>query len=144
MMRVAATTFAAVLLAGCATGPAPETSTVVRSRAPAHVQSTITSYFDLTMPNSPPDRKLVFGAAEAADCAITSSGGAHLGWVVPVIYDVTGRTGTTQAPARKATGSGSGSDPIALSDVSISGTRYFFWFSNDTLSAVTRRANECP
>jgi hypothetical protein len=33
---------------------------------------------------------------------------------------------------------------VSLSDVSITGTRYYFWFSGDTISAVTRQADVCP
>jgi hypothetical protein len=33
---------------------------------------------------------------------------------------------------------------VALQEVSVSGARYFFWFSSETLSGVTRRADLCP
>ena len=33
---------------------------------------------------------------------------------------------------------------MTLKDISITGNRYFFWFSNETISAVTRRMDLCP
>lgn len=191
---------AACALGACATGPAPQTSTVVRTRPPANVEPTVSSYFDLTVPGPQSQRKLVFGAAEASPCPLSTSGGVHLGWMVPVVYDTTASpaerkpaatsatsatanpttptatagnpTATTPAAAARrqakprpgAGGStgGSGSTSVGtgaaaatpsttpaesnvtLSEVSISGTRFFFWFSADTLSGVTRRADLCP
>ena len=33
---------------------------------------------------------------------------------------------------------------MTLKDISITGNRYYFWFSNETISAVTRRMDLCP
>ena len=169
MRRIAV--FTAVVLAGCASAP-PKQSTVVRTRAPTHVESTVSSYFDLTLPGPQTNRKLAIGAPETSDCALGGSAGRHLGWVVPVIYDTSPPAatapksgGTTAAPVASksvsktaavktnsaaastsaAAASTSGTEqPVTLSDVSLSGTRYFFWFSSDTLSAVSRRIDLCP
>jgi hypothetical protein len=144
----AAAAFTAVLMAACATGPAPESSTVVRTRAPQNFENTVTNYFDLMVPNAPASRKLVFGTPEASPCVMF---GRHLGWVVPVVFDVQSSTAATRAGARPAASTGSkastassGTGPITLDEVSITGTRFFFWFNNDTLGAVTRRADLCP
>jgi hypothetical protein len=159
----------ALALAGCASAP-PTPSTAVRTRAPTHIESTVSSYFDLTLPGPQTNRKLAIGAPETSDCALGGSAGAHLGWVVPVIYDTsppsaaaprnggtsatpvasksvaktTAAKTTTAAASATSAASSSGTEPVTLSDVSLSGTRYFFWFSSDTLSAVSRRMDLCP
>lgn len=143
---------AAALLAGCATGPAPQSNTVVRTRAPQNFENTVTNYFDLMVPNAPPNRKLVVGTPETSPCVLF---GRHLGWVVPVVFDVQSSTAASRAAGAKgstsngarpagATTASSGTGPITLEEVSITGTRFFFWFNNDTLGAVTRRADLCP
>ena len=33
---------------------------------------------------------------------------------------------------------------MTLKDIAITGNRYYFWFSNETISAVTRRMDLCP
>jgi hypothetical protein len=156
-----ATLFAAVLTAGCASFlPATDSAPLAHTRAPVQYESTVSSYFDLT--GAPLQRKLAFGAPESSDCALHGSGGAHLGWVVPVIYDTSpasnksghaGAAGKSAAAKASAQGkadmahmsaSGTGSGAVALEEVSITGTRYFFWFSSETLSAVTRRGDICP
>lgn len=133
---------AAALLAGCATGPAPQSSTVVRTRAPQNFENTVNNYFDLMVPNAPANRKLVVGTPETSPCVMF---GRHLGWVVPVVFDVQSSTAASRAgrPAGAAA-TASGTGPITLEEVSITGSRFFFWFNNDTLGAVTRRADICP
>jgi len=194
MMRLTAVC-AAVVLTACASGPAPQSSAGVRTGAPVNYEATVASYFDLTVPDPRNERKLVFGPPEASPCAMHGAAGAHLGWVVPVVYDTTpsparsnvskagtpapstpvaaaAKAGTTKSAAATKSGgkangkataqakapadppaatstSGTGSStvdagPLTLTEVSISGTRFFFWFSGDTLSAVTRRVDQCP
>src|SRR2546423_15133458 len=82
MMRLTAV-FAAVVLTACASGPAPQSSTVVRTRAPFNYEATVASYFDLTVPDPRNERKLVFGPPEASPCAMQGSAGAHLRWGGP-------------------------------------------------------------
>jgi hypothetical protein len=176
--------FAAFVLSGCASWwqPAPETSNIVRTRAPVNYETTIANYFDFNVVDDPSQRKLVFAAPEASTCALFGGAGSHQGFVVPVIYDTTLRTKpaaaapapaptvqaaapasgkNAKAPAKNAknaktpapaiTTSGTGAEPapaiaptMTLKDVSITGNRYFFWFSNETISAVTRRMDLCP
>jgi hypothetical protein len=164
MMRLTALS-AAVVLAACASGPTPQDGDVVRTRAPANYENTVTSYFDLTIPGPQTGRKLVFGAPESSHCPLFGSAGTHLGWVVPVVYDTSppaaatkGGTGAAAAKgnaaasalAVKTAAAGAAAAPadgasgVSLADVSVTGTRYFFWFSSDTLSAVTRRIDLCP
>jgi hypothetical protein len=33
---------------------------------------------------------------------------------------------------------------VTLEEVQVSGKGYYFWFTHDTISAVTRRADRCP
>jgi hypothetical protein len=146
---------AAVVLTACASGPAPQSTVAARTRAPVNYENTVSSYFDLTIAGPQNGRKLVFGAPESSHCPLLGSGGAHLGWVVPVVYDTTPPTGgksgaaATAAPTVKtsntvSTGANAPTGNVSLADVSVTGTRYFFWFSSDTLSAVTRRVDLCP
>ncbi|MBW8829651.1 MAG: hypothetical protein JF606_09510 [Burkholderiales bacterium] len=54
---------------------------------------------------------------------------------------------TAAMPVLKISTSGTSSSTTArmsLNDVSVTGTRYFFWFSGETLGAVTRQAGLCP
>ncbi|HJV63339.1 MAG TPA: hypothetical protein VJ743_20485 [Albitalea sp.] len=113
------------------------------------MESTVASYFDLT--GAPANRRLAFGAPETSPCPLLGGGGMHTGWVVPVVYDTSGGKGKAPAggtgkstaaqatPAQLAT-----SGTVSMDQISITGTRYFFWFSSDTLSAVTRRIDQCP
>jgi hypothetical protein len=170
--------FTALVLAGCASAP-PTQSTAVRTRAPVGVESTVSSYFDLTLPGPQTNRKLAIGAPETSDCPLGGKSGSHLGWVVPVIYDTSpapaappktvgtsaapvaaknvaktgavkansaaaAKTAAVAATADPAPAASTSTDAVTLRDVSLSGTRYFFWFSSDTLSAVSRRMDLCP
>jgi hypothetical protein len=82
------------------------------------------------------------------------SAGAHLGWVVPVVYDTspplvgkapaTGKSATASAKQPLKTSTSASGTGASLDEVSVTGTRYFFWFSSDTLSAVTRQIDLCP
>lgn len=186
-MRLAAVAvLAAFFVGGCASWyePTSQASTVVRTRAPVNYENTITNYFDFNVVDDPAQRKLVFAAPEASTCALFGGGGAHQGYVVPVIYDTTLRakpgvaapvaatpTAATvgakgaKAPAKNAktakgapaappaaistSGTGAEAAPaivptMTLKDINITGNRYFFWFSNETISAVTRRMDLCP
>lgn len=172
-MKTIAAALAACIAAGCATQERTEAVTVVRTRAPANYQDTVSSYFDLTMPGPQHNRKIAFGSPEASDCAIRGSGGYHKGWMVPVIYDTSpppaatssaktssagtavarGATAAKAATPATTTTSSAAATPTASTDtvlpnatlreVQISGKGYFFWFSNDTIAAVSRRA-DCP
>jgi len=54
---------------------------------------------------------------------------------------------TAAVPVLKVSTSGTASSTpagMSLNDVSVTGTRYFFWFSGETLGAVTRQADLCP
>lgn len=158
MMRLTAV-LAALVMTACASGPPPQATNAVRTRPPTNVEATVSSYFDLTVPGPQTQRKLVFGAPESSHCPLFGGAGAHLGWVVPVIYDTSPSAALAKSssvapaytsPVKTAKGaatstSGTSSpDPFSLGEVSISGTRYFFWFSRDTISAVTRRGDICP
>jgi hypothetical protein len=171
-MRTFAAACAACVIAGCATGPRDDgPSSVVRTRPPSDYQGTVADWFDLMTPGPALQRRLAFGEPEASDCALYGSGGMHQGWMVPVIYDTTpprntaaasrkgaatGKTRTSAATAPKTSGSGTASAPVnepaasdgvasaTLEEVKISGKGYFFWFSSDTIAAVTRRADGCP
>jgi hypothetical protein len=162
-----------VSLSGCASRhDSVSAPTVVRTAPPTKVEATVNSYFDLTLPPQPTPRKLAIGAPEASKCSLFGRGGRHAGWLVPVIHDTSPPSALTAsstpgkldkdlsptlpkgAPQPKANTSGTTantngttaarSGPVSLSDVSITGTRYYFWFSGDTISAVTRQADVCP
>jgi hypothetical protein len=185
-MRLAAVAvIAAFVVGGCAsTMPTGESSSTVRTRAPVNFENTITNYFDFNVVDDPAQRKLVFAPPEASRCALFAGGGAHQGYVVPVIYDTTLRAKPVNAPAvtpqqaaaataagaKNAKGAKSAKNPkkpaagdavatsgtasaetapvggsvMTLKDIAITGNRYFFWFSNETISAVTRRMDLCP
>jgi len=154
-MRTFAAACAACVVAGCAIAPRNDgIQQAVRTRAPDHYQSTVSDWFDIMMP-AVSQRRLAFGTLEPSDCALSGPGGRHQGWMVPVIYDTSvaaadkagGRTsssGTSAATGKPApTTVKDGTATATLQDVKISGKGYFFWFSSDTLAAVTRRA-DCP
>ncbi|HEX6708358.1 MAG TPA: hypothetical protein VF169_26730 [Albitalea sp.] len=158
-MRTIAAAMAACVAAGCATSQRTDAPTVVRTKAPAHYQETVTNYFDIMMRGPQTNRKLAFGSPEASDCAIHGSGGYHQGWMVPVIYDtspVTSTAPTVKGAKTSTSGTAAANKPVqatvnddgvasaTLSEVKISGKGYFFWFSSDTIAAVTRRADSCP
>lgn len=154
---------AGLALAGCASNSASVSSApaMTRSAAPMRYETTVNNYFDLTMPAQSTPRKLYVGAPERSHCALFGTGGRHGGWMVPVIYDTTppqtphGSASKTSDKSAKATTqplkvSTSGTPPaassatVSLKDVSITGTRYFFWFSSETLAGVTREPELCP
>jgi len=154
------------LMAGCATRSDLSTSkpAIAQSSAPTRYAATVNSYFDLTQPAQPTPRKLYVGTPEKSHCALFGTGGRHAGWMVPVIVDTTpaGTTASASNAARtpktaratpqplQVSTSGTASPanastaPVPLKEVSINGTRYFFWFSSETLAAVTRQADNCP
>jgi len=155
-----------LLTGGCASRrEAVSAPALVRTSPPTKVEATVNSYFDLTMPPQATPRKLAIGAPESSHCSLFGRGGRHAGWVVPVIHDTSPLSPLTAsptsgkldknvslpppkgAPQAKANTSGTtsgGAAPVSLSDVSITGTRYYFWFSGDTISAVSRQADVCP
>lgn len=159
-LAVAFTAVAAVFLTACATRTAaPDKSVQVRTRAPINYQRTVNDYIDLTA-MLPADRRLAIGAPEMSNCPLFSPGGSHAGWVVPVVHDTTpsparptqvstapvprGKSAAAPSPSKtSASGTASRAD-VALDEVQVSGTRYFFWFSSETLAGVTRRADLCP
>lgn len=152
MMRIASL-YLAVLVSGCATSANVSSSAQVRTAPPANVEATVTSYFDVVMPDRPSSRRLSFGIPEVSRCALSGGSGKYLGWVVPVIDENPsasmavvpgGSPAATEATTPMQTGSTSGTASASLDEVSIRGTRYFFWFSNNTISAVTRRLDICP
>ena len=156
-MKTIAAALAVCTLAGCATSQRSEGPTVVRGRAPTNYENTVTSYFDVHVRGPQTDRTLAFGTPESSGCAFRGSGGTYQAWMVPVIYDTkastvsskravkTSGSGTSAAAARRtaSTASTSADGTVTLDEVKISGKGYFFWFTNDTISAVTRRA-DCP
>lgn len=160
-LAVAFSAVAAVVLTACATRTtAPEKSAQVRTRAPINYQRTVNDYIDLTT-MLPADRRLTIGAPEMSNCPLFSPGGSHAGWVVPVVHDTTpaparpmqvstalvaprGKSAAAPLPPKmSASGTASNAD-VALDEVKVSGTRYFFWFSSETLAGITRRADLCP
>jgi hypothetical protein len=149
------------LTAGCATRSDLSTPTPVisQSSAPTRYANTVNNYFDLTLPAQATPRKLYVGTPEKSRCALFGTGGRHAGWMVPVIYDTTPPSSSTPTRMSKnasampqplhvnASGTApanASTSPVPLKDVSITGTRYFFWFSSETLAAVTRQADSCP
>jgi hypothetical protein len=164
---------ASLALAGCASwsSPPPATTTVARSAAPTRYESTVNNYFDLTLPPQATPRKLTIGAPETSPCALHGTGGRHAGWVVPVIYDTSppptttvaaaqrgmpstkagndkaGRSSATTAPLKvssSGTPTAATGSTNSLKEVNVNGTRYFFWFSSETLAAVSRQPDACP
>lgn len=47
------------------------------------------------------------------------------------------KTSTSATPSKST-------QAVPMNEVSVTGLRYFFWFSSETLSAVTRQADLCP
>ncbi|TMH10726.1 MAG: hypothetical protein E6H58_20345 [Betaproteobacteria bacterium] len=160
-MRTTATAtaiaIASVVLAGCATRDTAPAATVVRARAPIKYEETVNTFFDITIADAQPNRRLVFGAPEPSPCLL-SGGGNHLGWMVPVIYGTSPPAGAAKAASAPAPGlrrpalagttstaTASGTPPlVSLERVQIEGIQYFFWFNNETINAVTRRRDGCP
>lgn len=166
-LAVAVTVVAAVLSTACATRDTGSgASAQIRTRAPVNYQATVNNYLDLSM-MLPADRRLAIGAPEPSNCALHAPGGAHMGWVVPVVHDTSPQQplrasaasaasinvsnpvkGKASGPAStKVSASGTSADrrsDVSLDDVKVTGTRYFFWFSSETLAGVTRRADLCP
>lgn len=159
-MRTLAAACAACAIGGCAIAPRNDLAAAapVRTKPPSHAQASVSDYFDLMMPATT-QRRLSFGTLEASDCALHGTGGRHQGWMLPVIYDTTATASAGKAMAAgRTSGSGTsaaqGKAPAAapkedastasLQDVKISGKGYYFWFSSDTIAAVTRRADACP
>jgi hypothetical protein len=129
----------------------------VRTAPPKNYQGTVADWFDLMTPGPTPQRRLAFGTPETSDCALHGAGGRHQGWMVPVIYDTSPGTAGTSSAKTSSSGTAASADAKAtpttvkdgratatLQDVKISGKGYFFWFSSDTIAAVTRRADGCP
>lgn len=161
-MRPIAAAMLACLVAGCATQRV-EPQAAVRSRPPSNYQSTIGNYFDVHVREPQSERRLAFAPPESSNCALRGSGGAYKAWRVPVIYDnsastsvsgprgaaktrtaAAGTGGPRAAPAASASGTAAGDGVVTLDEVQVSGSGYFFWFTHDTISAVTRRADRCP
>ncbi len=149
MPRLAAA-LAALAVTGCASGPSVNAPPdPVHSRAPQNYEAVVSNYFELAMPDAPAGHKLVFGSPELSDCTLYAPGGRHLSWVVPVVEDPDHSAHAAARPvgrreelaARRVKGD---QGRVSLDEVSVRGTRYFFWFSNDTIGAVTRRADLCP
>jgi len=157
-MRTLAAACAACVVSGCALWPGNDSSpatTAVRTRPPNNYRASVADWFDLMTPGPTPQRRLAFGTPEASDCALYGPGGRHQGWMVPVIYDTSVATAgaggkTSSAGTAAATGKPAptvmkdGQATATLQDVKISGKGYFFWFSSDTIEAVSRRADICP
>ena len=57
-------------------------------------------------------------------------------------------TAATTQPLKSSTSgttlASSSTPPTTLKEVNVRGTRYFFWFSSETLAAVSRDADACP
>lgn len=111
---------ACLVIAGCASSPAPR-QTVVRSIPPRHHESAITNYFDATARAIDPSRELVIGTPQRGACPMGANNGGYVGWVVPVEY----KTRTKDSAV-------------------VTVTSYFFWFSDEVVRGVTRRMEVCP
>ena len=165
-MRPIAAAMLACLVAGCATQRVEPQASVVRARPPSDYQNTIRSYFDVHVRDPQTGRRLAFAPPESSPCALRGSGGAYKAWMVPVIYETSATAGAgassnargsapaartrTTAPATppaahsEAPETAASDGAVTLDQVQVSGKGYFFWFSHDTISAVTRRADRCP
>lgn len=122
MTRVTALFLAAcAALAGCATQKGPIQEGVVRSTPPHNQISAITNYFDARAHENDPNRELVVGEPQRGACPLGINGSGYVGWVVPVEY----KTRTSDS-------------------ATVTVTRYFFWFSDETIRGVTRRMEVCP
>jgi len=158
-MKAFAAALAALVLVGCATNDIAPAPTVVRTRAPVKYEETVNTFFDITIADPQPNRRLVFGAPEPSPCLL-SGGGSHLGWMVPVIYGSTqpppaARAASAASPASpgsrrpatagtSAAAAAAATPPVLFERVQIEGIQYFFWFNNETINAVTRRRDGCP
>jgi hypothetical protein len=121
MRRIAALGLAA-LLSACGTPQNIGTSgEVVRTKPPSSYVSTITNYLDLTVKGPQTKRELIMGNPERGACPMGQGSNGHVGWVVPVQYNTLNKDGST-----------------------VTITKYFFWFSDETLKGVTRRMEVCP
>jgi hypothetical protein len=121
MSRIAAIV-AACLLAGCASSSnLGTTGEVVRSKPPVNYVSTITNYLDLAIRGPQTNRELILGNPERGTCPMGQGSNGLVGWVVPVQYNNRNKDGTS----------------VAI-------TKYFFWFSDETLRGVTRKMEVCP
>jgi len=121
MRRIAALGLA-VLLSACGTPQNIGTSgEVVRTKPPGNYASTITNYLDLTVKGPQTKRELIMGSPERGACPMGQGSNGHVGWVVPVQYNTLNKDGST-----------------------VTITKYFFWFSDETLKGVTRRMEVCP
>ena len=125
-MRIASA-LAAALVAGCVSAPVQEAPTIVRTRAPANYENTITNFFDLTIKGPQPNRVLSIGKPEPGGCPVGGHITSAFGWVVPVQY-------ATRA------GSLLGKD----AGINVKGKEYYFWFNQNTLYGVTPRMELCP
>jgi hypothetical protein len=125
-MRIGPAVLAAALVCGCASAP-PPAPTVVRARAPANYETSITNFFDLTIKGPQPDRVLNIGKLEPGGCPVGGQPTSAFGWVVPVQYAT--RSGTL-------TGKDAG--------INVKGKEYYFWFRQDTIYGVTQRMELCP
>lgn len=121
MTKTAAAILAACLLiAGCASDPAPREK-IVRSTAPRNHESSITNYFNATAKSLDPNRELVIGAPVRGACPMGGNSGGYVGWVVPVEHKTRTKDSST-----------------------VTVTSYFFWFSDDVIRGITRRMELCP
>lgn len=161
-MRPIAAAMLAWLVTGCATQRV-EPQAAVRSRPPSNYHTTIGNYFDVHMREPQVARRLAFAPPESSDCALRGSAGAYKAWRVPVIYDNSASTSASgprgaaktrtaaaaavpgaPAPRASASGTAAADGVVSFDEVQVSGKGYFFWFTHDTISAVTRRADHCP
>ncbi len=58
-----------------------------------------------------------------------------------------GSSAATALPLKSSTSgtpTASGTPTTALKEVNVQGTRYFFWFSSETLAGVSRQSDACP
>ena len=119
---------------------APEASTCALSGgAGAHQGYVVPVIYDTTLRAKPvvaaPVTPTVQPAA-AGKNAKTTAKNAKNAKGQPTAAISTSGTGAEAAPVIAPT--------MTLKDVAITGNRYFFWFSNETISAVTRRMDLCP
>ena len=121
MTKIAAAMLAACLLiAGCASDPAPR-ERIVRSTPPKQHQTSITNYFDATAKGIDPNRELVIGAPQRGACPMGGNAGGYVGWVVPVEHKTRTKDSST-----------------------VTVTTHFFWFSDEVIRGITRRMEVCP
>ncbi len=160
-MRTISAAVLACLVAGCATQRPEPKASVVRARPPSDYQGTITNYFNVHVRGPQTERRLAFAPPESSKCALRGSTGAYKAWMVPVIYETSARPAdggprsaamtrtrtaavAPEAALREAPDMAARDAVVTLDEVNVSGKGYFFWFTHDTISAVTRRADRCP